>query len=153
MDLFIRKSVFQGNGLMKKIKKNIKIIPRVSKLLGLKSGSCGIILEPISDRGFAIKSFEGLLESESKFNKKGRPKRLPKKEVDKIMKKVRPSLQLLHIQRGLVYLLEKHMDIIYEAGDKSIDDGLRQILDELETKKNPKKNVISVDFTKKGTIH
>ena len=138
---------------MKKIKKNIKIIPRVSKLLGLKSGSCGIILEPISDRGFAIKSFEGLLESEPKPNKKGKPKRLPKKEVDKIMKKVRPSLQLLHIQRGLVYLLENHMDIIYEAGDKSIDDGLRQILDELETKKDPKKNIINVDFNKKGTLH
>ena len=153
MDLFIRKSLFQRNGLMKRTKKDIKVVPSVSKLLGLRSGACGIILDPMGEKGFAIKSFEGLLESEPKPNKKGKPKRLPKKEVDKIMKKVRPSLQLLHIQRGLVYLLENHMDIIYEAGDKSIDDGLREILDELETKKDPKKNIINVDFTKKGTLH
>ena len=138
---------------MKKIKKNIKIIPRVSKLLGLKSGSCGIILEPINDRGFTIKSFEGLLESEPKSNKKGRPKRLPKKEVDKIMKKVRPSLQLMHIQRGLIYLLENYMSIIYDAADKSVDEGLQEILNKVKATNSSKKNVIHVDFTKKGTIH
>ena len=45
-------------------------MPSVSNLLGLRSGSCGIILEPMGEKGFAIKSFEGLLESEPKPNKK-----------------------------------------------------------------------------------
>jgi len=137
---------------MKKKTKNIKVVSRKTKISGLKRGSCGVILEPINDKGFAIKAIEGMLDSESKPLKRGKSKKLSKETVKKLMKKIRPSLQLMHIQRGLIYLLENYMHIIYDAADKSIDEGLQKILNKIKTTNNSKKNVIHVDFTK-GTIH
>jgi hypothetical protein len=133
-------------------KKNKKVVSSKTKIPGLKQGSCGVILEPINDRGFAIKSIEGMLYSESKPLKRGKSKKLSKETVKKLMKKIRPSLQLMHIQRGLIYLLENYMHIVYDAADKSIDDGLQKILNRVKSTNSSKKNVIYVDFNK-GAIH
>ena len=73
------------------------------------------------------------------------------------MKTMQPNMHLMHLQRGLIYLLLKHMDVIYEAADKSVVENFREIEEMLNTPKNKKvkeknKNIIYVNFDK-DTIH
>jgi len=70
---------------------------------------------------------------------------------------MQPNMHLMHLQRGLIYLLLKHMDVIYEAADKSVVENFREIEEMLRTPKNKKvkkknKNIIYVNFDK-DTIH
>ena len=54
------------------------------------------------------------------------------------MRTMQPNMHLIHLQRGLIYLLLKHMDIIYEAADKSVVENFKEIGDILEASKNKK---------------
>ena len=139
---------------MKKKYSRINLKQDTAKLLGLKNASCGVILEAVNDETFAIKAFES-----PRITKKKEVKNLipTKKDVDKLMKTMQPNMHLMHLQRGLIYLLLKHMDIIYEAADKSIVENFKEIGEILVSSKNKKvkkknKNVIYVNFDK-NTIH
>jgi len=139
---------------MKKKYSRINLKQDTAKLLGLKNAACGVILEAVNDETFAIKAFESPRITKKKDVKNFIP---TKKDVDKLMKTMQPNMHLMHLQRGLIYLLLKHMDIIYEAADKSIVENFKEIGEILVSSKNKKvkkknKNVIYVNFDK-DTVH
>ena len=74
--------------------------------MGLKNAACGIVLEAMSDETFAIKAFESPKVSRKKVVQNSVP---TKKDVEKLMKTVQPNMHLMHLQRGLIYLLLKHI--------------------------------------------
>ena len=120
---------------MKKKYSRINLKQDTAKLLGLKNAACGVILEAVNDETFAIKAFE----SPRITKKKEVTNLIPtKKDVDKLMKTMQPNMHLMHLQRGLIYLLLKHMDIIYEAADKSIVENFKEIGEILASSKNKK---------------
>ena len=150
----MQKNLYQRNGLMKKKFDRINLKQDAAKLLGLKNAACGIVLEAMSDETFAIKAFESPKVSRKKVVQNSVP---TKKDVEKLMKTVQPNMHLMHLQRGLIYLLLKHMDVIYEAADKAVVENFREIEEMLRTPKNKKvkkknKNIIYVNFDK-DTIH
>ena len=135
---------------MKKKFDRINLKQDAAKLLGLKNAACGIVLEAMSDETFAIKAFESPKVSRKKVIQNHVP---TKKDVEKLMKTMQPNMHLMHLQRGLIYLLLKHMDVIYEAADKSVVENFREIEEMLNTPKNKKvkkknKNIIYVNFDK-----
>ena len=139
---------------MKKKYDRINLKQATAKLLGLKNAACGVILEAVNNETFAIKAFES-----PRITKKKEVKNLipTKKDVNKLMRTMQPNMHLMHLQRGLIYLLLKHMDIIYEAADKSVVENFKEIGEILVSSKNKKvkkknKNVIYVNFDK-GTVH
>ena len=139
---------------MRKKYSRINLKQDTAKLLGLKNAACGVILEAVNNETFAIKAFES-----PRITKKKEVKNLvpTKKDVAKLMKTMQPNMHLMHLQRGLIYLLLKHMDVIYEAADKSVVENFREIEEMLRTPKNKKvkkknKNIIYVNFDK-DTIH
>ena len=154
MDSYMQKNLYQRSGSMRKKYDRVNLKKDTAKLLGLKNAACGIILEAQSDETFAIKAFE----SPKVSRKKAVQNRVPtKKDVEKLMKTVQPNMHLMHLQRGLIYLLLKHMDVIYEAADKAVVENFREIEEMLNTPKNKKvkeknKNIIYVNFDK-DTIH
>jgi len=133
----------------------IHIKKDAAKLLGLKRDACGVILEAVDDTTFAIKAFEGV-GGVKKKRKRSKLKSPTKKEMAKEMKRVRPNLQLMHVHRGLIYLLMNHLNVIYEAADKSIVDQMTEIETLLKRKdskvKKKRNNVFYVDFDK-DTVH